>query len=98
MATALFQGCATALITPFRGGEIDVPALEKLIDFQIENGIDGIVACGTTGEPATMTGSEWEEVLSRVVRQVHGRAPVIAGTVRHPPPLCPAAPGGIIAT
>ena len=80
MATALFQGCATALITPFRGGEIDVPALEKLIDFQIENGIAGIVACGTTGEPATMTGSEWEEVLSRVVRQVHGRVPVIAGT------------------
>ncbi len=80
MATALFQGCATALITPFRGGEVDYPALEKLVDFQLENGIDGIVACGTTGEPATMTGNEWESVLGSIIRQVDGRVPVIAGT------------------
>ena len=43
MATALFQGCATALITPFRGGEVDYPSLEKLVDFQLENGVDGIL-------------------------------------------------------
>ena len=80
MANALFQGCATALITPFRGGEVDYPALEKLVDFQLENGIDGIVACGTTGEPATMTANEWESVLVSIIRQVGGKIPVIAGT------------------
>ena len=80
MANALFQGCATALITPFRAGQVDYPALEKLLEFQLENGIDGIVACGTTGEPATMTAQEWESVLAAILRQVHGRVPVIAGT------------------
>ncbi|MBR6185684.1 MAG: 4-hydroxy-tetrahydrodipicolinate synthase [Clostridia bacterium] len=80
MANALFTGCATALITPFHQGEVDYKTLQRLVDFQLENGIDGIVACGTTGEPSTMTAQEWESVLSLIVKTVHGRVPVIAGT------------------
>ena len=80
MAKALFTGCATALITPFCKGDVDYKALQNLLEFQLENGIDGIVACGTTGEPSAMTGEEWESVLSFVVNTVHGRVPVIAGT------------------
>ena len=80
MLKPLFTGCATALITPFSQGKVDYPALEKLLDFQLENGIDGIVACGTTGEPSTMTGDEWESVLAFIVKRVNGRVPVIAGT------------------
>ena len=80
MANTLFEGCATALITPFRDGSVDFPALEALVDFQLENGIDALVACGTTGEPSTMTAQEWQDVLSCVIRRVHGRVPVIAGT------------------
>ena len=76
----LFTGCATALITPFKNGGIDYAAFEKLLDFQFENGIDGLVVCGTTGEPSTMTGEEWESVISFTVRHVRGRVPVIAGT------------------
>ena len=80
MSETLFQGCATALLTPFRQGNIDDCALERLIDFQLENGIDALVACGTTGEPATLTAQEWEHVLSFVISRVKGRVPVIAGT------------------
>lgn len=80
MKKTLFTGCGTALITPFKNGEIDLPALHQLIDFQLENGIDAIVANGTTGEPSTMTDEEWTLVLKTVVDQVKGRIPVIAGT------------------
>ena len=80
MSNALFTGCATALITPIHEGQVDWDALEKLLNFQLENGIDGIVACGTTGEPAAMTAELWEQVLSTIVKTVHGRVPVIAGT------------------
>ena len=80
MRTPLFTGCATALITPIRDGQVDEAALMKLIDFQLENGIDGIVACGTTGEPSAMTAEQWESTLSLIVRRVNGRVPVIAGT------------------
>lgn len=76
----LFEGCGTALLTPFRGGEIDLPAMRALVEFQIENGIAALIACGTTGEPSTMTAQEWESVLSCVIVQAHGRVPVIAGT------------------
>lgn len=76
----LFTGCATALITPIRNGQVDEPALHRLLDFQLENGIDAIVACGTTGEPAAMTADQWESTLSLIVNHVHGRVPVIAGT------------------
>ena len=80
MDAPLFQGCATALLTPFKAGKVDYAALERLLDFQLKNGIDALVACGTTGEPSTMTQDEWEQVLSFVVRHVRGRVPVIAGT------------------
>ena len=77
---ALFEGCATALITPFRGGEVDYPALDALVDRQIEAGIDALVAAGTTGEPATMTWEEHLNVIRRVVEVANHRVPVIAGT------------------
>jgi len=80
MPTPLFTGCASALITPFKNGEVDYPALEKLIEFQLSGGIDCIVACGTTGEPSTMTQAEWESVLSFVIARARGRVPVVAGT------------------
>lgn len=80
MPKALFTGCASALITPFKNGQVDYPALESLLAFQLDGGIDGFVACGTTGEPSTMTADEWESVLSFVIQKVHGRVPVIAGT------------------
>ena len=77
----LFTGCATAMITPFdEDGHLDLPALDRLIDIQLENGIDALVACGTTGEPAVMTDDEWSEIVRRTVRRVNGRIPVIAGT------------------
>lgn len=80
MARTLFEGCGTALYTPFRKGEVDDRALETLLEMQLSNGIDALIACGTTGEPSTLTKAEWEHVLSFVVRFVHGRVPVIAGT------------------
>ena len=80
MSNVLFTGCATALITPFKNGEIDFPALEKLLEMQVSEGVDAIVACGTTGEPSTMTAKEWEDTLSFIIRKVDHRIPVIAGT------------------
>ncbi len=80
MKQTLFTGCATALITPFHNGEVDLPALHRILDFQLENGIDALVANGTTGEPATMDEKEWALVLKTVVDHVNGRIPVIAGT------------------
>ena len=77
---ALFTGCGTALITPFRDGEIDYKALDNLVEMQIEAGVDALIAAGTTGEPATMTWEEHLNVIRRVVDVTHGRVPVIAGT------------------
>jgi len=80
MAHPLFQGCGTALITPFKNGRIDFPAFGRLIDFQLANGISALVVCGTTGEPATMTDGEWESAVAFAVKRAQGRVPVIAGT------------------
>ena len=77
---ALFTGCGTALITPFRKGEIDYAALDRLVETQLEAGVDALIAAGTTGEPATMTWEEHLSVIRRVVDVTHGRVPVIAGT------------------
>ena len=79
MAT-VFQGCATALLTPFRRGKIDEKALRRLVRGQIDAGIDALVACGTTAEPATLSEDEWRFALSVVVSEAAGRVPVIAGT------------------
>jgi 4-hydroxy-tetrahydrodipicolinate synthase len=77
---SLFKGSGVALITPFNDKGVDFGQLEKLIEFQIKEGTDAIVACGTTGEPATMTDSEKQEVIKFTVKTVNKRIPVIAGT------------------
>ena len=68
-----------ALVTPFQDGEIDFQTLDELIDFQLENGIDGIVPVGTTGESPTLSHDEHKKVIERVVKAVGGQVPVIAG-------------------
>ena len=76
----MFHGSITALITPFRNGAVDWDALDRLIDFQIDQGSHGIVACGTTGESPTLSTEEHHSIVSRCVARVKGRIPVIAGT------------------
>lgn len=76
----LFSGLYTALITPFKNGKVDEVALEKLIEFQIKNGVDGLVPCGTTGESPTLTHEEHNLVIDICVRVVKKRVKVIAGT------------------
>lgn len=76
----VFRGAATALVTPMLpSGEIDEPALRRLVDFQIDNGIDALVPCGTTGESATLNHAEHHHVMDIVVSQTAGRVPVIVG-------------------
>src|SRR4030042_1428087 len=75
----MFTGAMVALVTPFQGGEIDFRTLDELIDFQLENGIDAISPCGTTGESPTLSHAEHKEVIERVVKAVGGSVPVIAG-------------------
>lgn len=79
-ATQRFSGSFTALITPFRGGAIDEPALRRMVDRQVDAGITGLVPCGTTGEAATMTEVEQDRVVSLVLEQTGGRLPVLVGT------------------
>ncbi|MCK9236663.1 MAG: 4-hydroxy-tetrahydrodipicolinate synthase [Thiopseudomonas sp.] len=77
----MITGSMVAIVTPMDAqGELDWPALDKLIDFHIQEGTSAIVAVGTTGESATLSVAEHVEVLRRVVKQVNGRIPVIAGT------------------
>jgi 4-hydroxy-tetrahydrodipicolinate synthase len=76
----MFHGAITAIVTPFRNGRLDGPALRKLVEFQIRNGISGIVPCGTTGESATLSFEEHERVIDLVLETADGRVPVIAGT------------------
>lgn len=78
--TPRFAGAYTALVTPFRDGEIDERALRGMIEFQIQGGISGLVPCGTTGEAATMTIEEHNRVVDIVIDQTMDRVPVIAGT------------------
>ena len=74
------RGCGTALVTPFKAtGEIDEEALDRLVDFQIDEGIDFLVPCGTTGESATMTMDEHIHVAESVHKRARGRVPVIVG-------------------
>src|SRR5216684_3990324 len=76
----MFHGTYTALVTPFRGDEIDVAAFERLIDAQIAAGITGVVAVGTTGESPTLSHDEREQVIRRVVTIAKKRCVVLAGT------------------
>ncbi len=76
----MFRGAITALVTPFRNGRVDEEAYRELIDWQIRQGVDGIVPCGTTGESATLSHEEHNRVIDIAVDEAKGRVPVIAGT------------------
>lgn len=80
MKNTIFKGVATAIVTPFKGEEIDYESFARLIEWQIEQGVDAIVAAGTTGEGSTLTDEEHRDVIKFCVDQVKGRVPVIAGT------------------
>src|SRR5437899_3368419 len=75
-----FQGTGTAMITPFKAdGSLDEKALRRLVDFQIDGGVDMLLPCGTTGEGATLNADETDRVVQIVIEQARGRAPVIVG-------------------
>ena len=80
MKTTIFEGAATAIITPLNENGIDFEAFGRLIEWQISEGIDAIVAAGTTGEGSTLTDEEHRAVIKFCVEKVNGRVPVIAGT------------------
>lgn len=76
----MFSGSLVALVTPFRDGKVDGSSLEGLVEFQISHGTNGIVPCGTTGESATLSHEEHDEVIKAVIKAVNKRVPVVAGT------------------
>lgn len=80
MKKNLFIGSGTALVTPFTKDEINYESLQKLLDFQIMQGTDALIICGTTGESATMSLDEKKEIIKFVVDKVHKQIPVIVGT------------------
>ncbi len=73
------EGCFTAIVTPFRNGRLDLEALKKIVRFQVENGVSGLVPCGSTGEAATLTPEEYAAVIKTVVAAAGGEVPVIPG-------------------
>ncbi|AQT69756.1 4-hydroxy-tetrahydrodipicolinate synthase [Anaerohalosphaera lusitana] len=75
----MFKGSYVAIITPFKNGEVDYETLEKLVNWQIEQGINGLVPVGTTGESPTLNNDEHKKVIETVVKAANGRVPVIAG-------------------
>lgn len=77
---SVFQGSATALITPFHDGAVDFEALDRIIEFQIDGGSDALVVCGSTGEVTALCDSEKRMLIAHTVEKVAGRLPVIAGT------------------
>jgi len=76
----MFKGAIVAIVTPFKNGEVDEVRYRELIEFQLANGTDGIVPCGTTGESATLSHEEHDRVIEIAIDQVNKRVPVIAGT------------------
>ncbi len=76
----IFKGAGTAIITPFENGEVNFKKYGELIDKQIENGIDAIITCGTTGEGSALSDVEHKQVMEYCVKKVAGRVPVVAGT------------------
>ncbi len=76
----MFRGAIVAIVTPFKNGKVDEEALRELIEFQIANGTDGIVPCGTTGESSTLSHEEHDAVIEITIDAVKKRVPVIAGT------------------
>src|SRR3954451_5062872 len=78
------QGCGTALVTPFtEAGQVDFAALRALVDWQIAEGIDFLVACGSTGEAQTLSDTERERVVAAVLEVSGGRVPVMAGATNN---------------
>jgi 4-hydroxy-tetrahydrodipicolinate synthase len=80
MKKVIFKGCGTAIITPFTKDGVNFEEFGKMIEFQIEQGVDAIIVCGTTGESSTMTVEERKETIKCAIETVAGRIPVIAGT------------------
>ena len=80
MKKTIFEGAATALVTPLTADGIDYTAFGKLIDWQIDSGIDALVICGTTGEASTLTDEEHREAIRFAVERANKRVPIIAGT------------------
>lgn len=80
MKPTVFTGAATAIVTPLNENGIDYESFERLVEWQIEEGINAIVVCGTTGEGSTLSDEEHKAAIKFVVDQVNGRVPVIAGT------------------
>lgn len=81
MKKILFRGCGTAIATPFTNeNKINYEVLKKYLDFQMENKVDAIIVCGTTGESATLSNDEKKELINFTVKYVNKKVPVIAGT------------------
>lgn len=81
MSQPIFEGVGTALVTPFAAdGSVDYEKLRTLTEFQIENGVKAIIACGTTGEKSTLRHEEHVKVIDTIIKTVAGRIPVVAGT------------------
>lgn len=89
MKELLFTGAGTALVTPFdKSGNIAWDEIEKLVEYQIESGIDALIACGTTGEAATMTSEEHLKTIDFIIQKSKGRVPVIVGTGSNDTQFC----------
>ena len=80
MKKIIFKGCGTAISTPFTNDGVNFEEFGKLIEFQISEGVDSIIVCGTTGESSTMTEKEKKDTIKYAIDKVNGRIPVIAGT------------------
>ena len=80
MKKILFKGCGTAIVTPFTKDGVNYEEFEKLVEFQIQEGADSIIVCGTTGESSCMTLEERKETITRALRVSNHRVPIIAGT------------------
>lgn len=76
----MFKGTLVALVTPFSDGKVDYAAIQRLVDWHIEQGTEGLVPVGTTGESPTVNVEEHEKIIQTVVKQAAGRVPVVAGT------------------
>ena len=79
MKKPLFEGTATALVTPFTKTGVDFKALDAILDYQLQNGVNAVVVLGTTGEPATMSEEEKEAVVRLALQKLKGKIPVVVG-------------------
>ena len=75
----MFEGLTVALVTPFRDGRLDVPAIEDLVEWHVEQGTDMLLPCGTTGESPTLSHEEHDLVVDTVIKAAAGRVKVLAG-------------------